>query len=50
MIAVKTKRAIPAAYKSMESEINSLRLYDMGKKNIDAPDLAITVRRVPRAS
>lgn len=50
VLTVKTKRVIPAAYKSIKSDLDSLRLYDMGKKDIHAPDLSTAVRRVPRAS
>ncbi len=41
---------ISGAYNSVAREIESLSAYDRGEKNIDAPSLRDTVRRIQRAS
>ncbi len=42
------QRVISSAYQSLISEIDSLRKYDRGEKQIDAPDLRTAVRRLQR--
>ena len=49
LVASVNTEVINAAYRNLKYEIESLRQYDRGEKNIDAPNLGATVRDLQRS-